>query len=89
MMSTYDEERIAELLRLLPPAPRGWVAAAAELPAARAGLGGGEIDALVERARADAAFRAAVLAYVEAALAADGVKPRAALVELVRRRVGE
>lgn len=83
-MSIYDEERIGELLRRLPPPPRGWVAAASELPAARA-----EIDGLVERANADAAFRAAVLADIEAALAAAGVEPRPALIDLVRRRVSE
>jgi len=81
-MSTYDEERIAELLRRLPPPPSGWIAAASELPTARA-----EIDGLVDRANADAAFRAAVLADIEAALAEAGVDPRPALVELVRRRV--
>jgi hypothetical protein len=81
-MSTHDEQRIAELLRLLTPPPPGWVTAARELPAARA-----EIDGLVQRANTDAAFRAAVLADIEAALAAEGVEPRQALVELVRRRV--
>jgi len=83
-MSRYDEERIAELLRLLTPPPPGWVAAASELPHARA-----ELDVLVERARADAAFRATLLADIEAALAAEGVEPRAAHIELVRRRVSE
>src|SRR5262245_6339790 len=48
-MSGYDEERIAELLAVLPPAPAGWVEAAQELPRARA-----EISGLVERAQADA-----------------------------------
>jgi len=83
-MSGYDEERIAELLRVLPPAPEGWVAAAQELPRARA-----EIDGLVERAQKDAAYRALLLADVEAALAAEGIQPLPALVELVRRRVVE
>jgi hypothetical protein len=81
-MSGYDEERIAELLRVLPPAPMGWVEAAQELPQARV-----EIVGLVERAQADADFRARLLADVEAALAAEGLEPRPALVELVRRRV--
>ena len=54
-MTGYDEERIAELLRLLPPAPVGWVRAAQELPAARK-----ELAALVARAEADAAFKARV-----------------------------
>lgn len=83
-MSGYDEERIAELLRILRPAPVGWVAAAQELPQARL-----EIAGLVERAQADAAYRARLLADVEAALAAEGIEPRPTLVELVRRRVSE
>ena len=33
-MTAYDEERLGELLRLLPPAPTGWTAAAKELRAA-------------------------------------------------------
>ena len=83
-MRTYDEERIGELLRALPPAPAGYVEAAQELPRARA-----EIDGLVERAKADAEFRTALLADLEAALAAEGVAPRPALVDLLRRRVIE
>ena len=35
-MNGYDIERIAELLRLLPSPPTGWVRAAQELPQARA-----------------------------------------------------
>ena len=83
-MRHYDEERIGELLRALPPAPAGLVAAAQELPQARA-----EIDGLVERARVDAAFRAALVADLESALLAEGVEPRTALVDLLRRRVIE
>ena len=83
-MRTYDEEHIGELLRALPPAPAGYVAAAQELPRARA-----EIDSLAERAKADVAFRTALLADLEAALLAEGVEPRPALVDLLRRRVTE
>ncbi len=83
-MRHYDEERIGELLRALPPAPAGYVAAAQELPRARA-----EIDGLVGRAKTDVAFRAALLADLEAALLAEGVEPRPALVDLLRRRVTE
>ena len=83
-MSGYDEERIAELLRILRLAPVGWVAAAQELPQARL-----EIAGLVERAQVDAAYRARLLADVEAALAAEGIEPRPTLIELVRRRVIE
>ena len=50
-MTTYDEERLGELLRLLPPASPGWVEAAQELPQARA-----DLDALVARAERDGAF---------------------------------
>ena len=83
-MSGYDEERIAELLRVLPPAPMGWVEAAQELPRART-----EIIGLVERAQADADYRAQLLADIEAALTAEGLEPRPALIKLVRRRVNE
>ena len=83
-MSGYDEERIAELLRVLPPAPAGWVEAAQELPRARAEIGG-----LVERAQADADYRTRLLVDIEAALAAEGVEPRPSLVELVRRQIAE
>jgi hypothetical protein len=76
------EERLGELLRLLPPAPAGWVEAATELPRARAGL-----DALVERAEQDAAFRAQVVADLEDALRTAGVEPRPALVEHLRTRL--
>jgi hypothetical protein len=79
-MSGYDEERIARLLRLLPPAPDGWVRAAQELPASRAAL-----DGLVAQAEADAAFRAQTLADLEAALAAAGVEPSRVVVSRLRR----
>jgi hypothetical protein len=81
-MSTYDEERLARLIGMLPPAPEGWVQAAQELPAARRGL-----DQLVARAETDAAFRAAVLADLESALQAEGVEPQPRVVEKLRRRL--
>jgi hypothetical protein len=80
----HDEERLAELLRALPPAPAGWVEAAKELPAARRSL-----DELVERARADADVRAAVVADLEAALAREGVEPIRPLIEELRRQLSE
>jgi hypothetical protein len=82
-VSSYDEIRISELLRLLPPAPQGWVRAAQELPRARAGL-----DELVARAEADGAFRRQVLADLENALRAEGVEPDAPVVAELRRRLG-
>jgi hypothetical protein len=81
-MSRYDEERLGTLLRLLPPAPRGSVAAAQELPFARAGL-----DEIVARAEADAEFRTRLVADLEAALAAEGYEPDPALVEALRGRL--
>ena len=83
-MTTYDEEHIGELLRLLPPAPTGWVAAAQELPLDRARL-----DSLVERAEADAAFRATVVADLEVAIRATGVEPSPVVVEHLRKRLAE
>jgi hypothetical protein len=81
-MTTYDEERLGELLRLLPPAPVGWVEAAQELPLVRA-----ELDALVQRAEQDAAFRQALVDDLEDALRVAGVEPRAVVVEHLRRRL--
>ena len=69
-MNGFDEERIGRLLRLLPPAPRGWVRAAQELPAARAVL-----DELVARAEQDAAFRLQLRADLERAIVAAGYEP--------------
>jgi hypothetical protein len=83
-MSAYDEERLARLIGMLPPAPDGWVQAAQELPAARRGL-----DQLVARAEADAAFRAAVLADLESALQAEGVEPQPQVVEQLRRLLAD
>jgi hypothetical protein len=81
-MTGYDTERIAELLRLLQPPPAGWVRAAQELPRARA-----ELDALVARAEEDAAFRARVVADLEAALEAEGIDPTPSRVAVLRARL--
>ena len=81
-MTTHNEERLGELLGLLPPAPAGWVTAAQELPVVRA-----QLDALVERAMADAAFRTSVVADLESALRVTGVEPSPAVVEHLRKRL--
>jgi hypothetical protein len=83
-MSGYETVRLARLIGMLPPAPMGWVQAAQELPAARAGL-----DQIVARAEADAEFRAAILVDLEAALLAEGVEPEQRVVEELRRRISE
>jgi hypothetical protein len=80
-MSRYDEETLSELLRTLPAPPEAWVRAAQEIPLARWGL-----DEIVERARADQAFRAALIADLESALEGEGYEPNPALVEALRER---
>jgi hypothetical protein len=79
---SYHEERLAELLRLLPDPPEAWVRAAQELPRARAAL-----DTLVARAEADAAERERIVADLEAALVAEGIEPRSALLTELQERL--
>ena len=83
-MSGYDAERLARLIGMLPPAPRGWVRAAQELPAARRG-----IDEIVARAEADVAFRRTLLANLEAALLAEGYEPERRVLDELRRRLAD
>jgi hypothetical protein len=80
----YDEQRLGELLRALPPAPEGWVKAAQELPRSRR-----ELDDIVARAVADAAFRRALIADLEAALQAEGYEPDGVPLDELRRRLDE
>jgi hypothetical protein len=81
-MTAFDEQRLSELLRSLPPAPEAWVRAAQELPSARRSL-----DTIVERAVADAEYRRGVIADLERALAAEGIEPDPAHVALLRERL--
>jgi hypothetical protein len=80
----YDEERLAELLRSLPPAPEAWVKAAQELPRARR-----EFDEIVTRAVADAEFRRALIADLEEALKTEGYEPDMIPLDELRRRLSE
>jgi hypothetical protein len=76
-------ERLAALLRLLRPAPPAWVRAAQELPRGRL-----ELEEIVVRAEADAAFRKALLRDLESGLADAGLHwddPR--LIDELRRRL--
>ena len=84
MSRINDEERLGVLLRILRPAPRGWVEAAQELPAARRAL-----DEIVSRAEADLAFRAALVDDLEQALAAEGYEPDRRLLNEIRARLDE
>jgi hypothetical protein len=78
----YDETRLGELLRALPPAPAGWVEAAQQLPRARR-----EMDEIVARAVADAEFRESLIAGLEDALRAEGYEPDAIPLNELRRRL--
>ena len=81
-MTNHDIGGIARLLAALPPAPEGWVAAAQQLPQARAAF-----DSLLERAVADAELRTRLVANLEAALAEAGITPTPRFVELARERL--
>jgi hypothetical protein len=82
MSENWHEERLAALLSLLKPAPAGWIEAAAQLPRLRLVL-----DELVSRAEVDAGVRAALVADLESALAAEGVEPTPRVVAELRRRL--
>jgi hypothetical protein len=84
MTRLYDEERLGVLLRILRPAPVGWVRAAQELPAARH-----TFDEIVARAEADLAFREALIADLETALAREGYEPDRRIVNELRARLTE
>lgn len=80
----YDEQRLGQLIRALPPAPEGWVRAAQELPRARRGL-----DDIVARAVADAEFRKALIEDLEAALRTEGYEPDTVPLDELRKRLSE
>jgi hypothetical protein len=80
-MNASDHDALARLIAALPPAPRGWVRAAQELPAARRG-----IDDIVERAAEDAAYRKRVVADLESALADVGIAPTPPVLDELRER---
>ena len=78
----HDEEALGRLLAALPPAPQGWVEAAASLPQTRRDAE--QIVALVE---ADQEFRAAVIADLENALRGVGYEPTPPLLAEIRARL--
>jgi hypothetical protein len=81
-MSGYDIQQLARLIGMLRPAPPAWVQAAKELPMARR-----ELTGLVARAEADAEFRRALVADLEAALEAEGVEPTPLVLAELRRHL--
>jgi hypothetical protein len=74
-VTDFDSHQIAEHIALLRPAPRGWVQAAQQLPAARRAL-----VTLVARAQQSETERAAIVRDLEESLHAEGVEPRSKLV---------
>ena len=80
MSDESPEERIARLLRELPPAPTGWIEAAAALPAARRAL-----EHIDEQVVQGAAERAEITAAIEEALRAADVAPTPEHVLALRR----
>jgi hypothetical protein len=83
-MTAYDEERLARLIRALPPAPVGWVRAAQELPLART-----QLDDIVARAEADAEFRKQLIEDLEEALRTEGYEPEVMPLDELRRRLSD
>jgi hypothetical protein len=81
-ISDNDEERVAGLIRALPPAPEAWVKAAQELPRARQ-----EMDEIVARAQADREFREAAIADLESALQNAGYEVAPSLIPELRQRL--
>ncbi len=84
MTRIYDEEWLGERLRILRPAPQGWVRAAQELPQARRSL-----DEIVARAEADLEFRTALIADLEDALAQAGYEPDLRVVDELRKHLSD
>lgn len=83
-MDIYDDERLASLLRLLPAPPATWVEAAQQLP-----LVDRELEEILARAEADAAFRASLESDLEITLERAGYEPDVVLHRLLRRRLGK
>jgi hypothetical protein len=81
-VKTYDIEQLARLIGALPPAPKGWVTAAQELPRLTASL-----DDLIGRAEQDAELRARLVADLESALAESGISPTPRILAQARSRL--
>jgi hypothetical protein len=81
-VTTFDEERLGDLLSALPPAPEAWVRAAQEIPRTHS-----SVDEIVERAEADEDYRRHVVADPGAALEEADVVAHVDAVELLRRKL--
>ena len=78
----HDEEELGRLLGVLPPAPEGWVEAAASLPQTQRDAE--RFLALVEE---DRDFRAAAIADLDGALRQAGYDPTPPLLAEIRTRL--
>ena len=83
MTEMGPEERLALLLRELPPAPEAWLDAAKALPAARRAL-----DAIDDQVLRDAGERQAVTSALEEALRRVDVQPTAERLAALERLAG-
>ena len=83
-MPQPTDNRLALLLRSLPPAPAAWVDAAREVPRIQR-----DLEEVLPRIAADAGLRAETDADLERAMEAAGVEPRPSLLAAVRRRLEE
>jgi hypothetical protein len=83
-VTDFDSHQIAEHIARLRPAPRGWVQAAQELPAASRA-----VDTLVARAQLSEEERAAIVRNLEESLHSEGVEPRSDLVRELRDRLAD
>ncbi|HET9121538.1 MAG TPA: hypothetical protein VFN72_13505 [Solirubrobacterales bacterium] len=78
----HDEEALGRLLAALPPAPEGWIEAAASLPQTRR-----DAERIVALAEEDQEFRTAAIADLEAALLEAGYEPTPSLLAEIRARL--
>jgi hypothetical protein len=81
-MTSHDEQEIAELIGMLPPAPAAWVSAARELPRTER-----ELKQVLPQIEGEAASRAKDTKALEAAIEAAGLEARPELVNELRRRL--
>jgi len=81
--TALDEERLAELIALLPPAPEAWVEAAQQLPRVERG-----VEQILALSEADAEFRRALTEDLEEAVRRTGQEPSEELVRALRERLG-
>jgi hypothetical protein len=78
----HDEEALGRLISALPPAPEGWVEAAASLPQTRR-----DAERIITLVEEDHEFRAAAIADLEAALRESGYEPTPPLLHEIRARL--